>query len=53
MKFLLTRKVKKLGPRPYGEFVPGKGTNDAETSQKILDQLAVYHAKENKKIKTR
>lgn len=53
MKFLLTRKVKKLGPRPYGEFVPGKGTNDAESSQKILDQLAVYHAKENKKIKTR
>ena len=51
MKAILTRTVKELGPRPYGDFVPGKGTSDAEASQKILDQLAAYHAKENKKKK--
>ena len=49
MKNMLTQTVKKLGPRPYGDFVPGEGTSDAEASQKILDKLSVYHAKENKK----
>ena len=48
---MLTRTVKELGPRPYGDFVPGKGTSDAEASQKVLDQLAAYHANENKKKK--
>ena len=51
MKAILTRTVKELGPRPYGDFVPGKGTSDAEASQKVLDQLAAYHANENKKKK--
>ena len=51
MKAILTKTVKELGPRPYGDFVPGEGTSDAETSQKVLDQLAVYHAKEGKKKK--
>ena len=51
MKAMLTSTVKKLGPRPYGEFVPGKGTNDATASQEILDKLSAYHAKENKKKK--
>ncbi len=51
MKAMLTRTVKELGPRPYGDFVPGKGTSDAEASQKVLDQLAAYHANENKKKK--
>ena len=51
MKAILTRTVKELGPRPYGDFVPGEGTSDAEASQKVLDQLAAYHAKENKKKK--
>jgi hypothetical protein len=40
-----------LGPRPYGDFVPGEGTSHAEASQKVLDQLAAYHAKESKKKK--
>lgn len=56
MKKMLTRTVKKLGPRPYGDFVPGKGTSNAEISQKILDNLSVYHTTENTKrsrIKTR
>ena len=51
MKAILTKTVKELGPRPYGDFVPGEGTSDAEASQKVLDQLAAYHAKENKKKK--
>jgi len=51
MKNMLTKTVKNLGSRPYGDFVPGKGTSDADTSQKILDKLSVYHAKENKKKK--
>ena len=51
MKAILTRKVKELGPRPYGDFIPGEGTSDAEASQKVLDQLAAYHAKEGKKKK--
>ncbi len=50
MKAMLTRTVKELGPRPYGDFVPGKGTSDAEASQKVLDQLAAYHANENKNL---
>ena len=49
MKVMLARTIKKLGPRPYGDFVPGKGTSDAEASQKVLDQLSVYHSKEGKK----
>ena len=49
MKAILTKTVKELGPRPYGDFVPGEGTSDAEASQKVLDQLAAYHAKEGKK----
>ena len=51
MKAILTRTIKELGPRPYGDFVPGEGTSDAEASQKVLDQLAAYHAKEGKKKK--
>jgi hypothetical protein len=51
MKNMLTKTVKNLGSRPYGDFVPGEGTNDAEASQKVLDQLAAYHAKESKKKK--
>ena len=51
MKAILTQTVKELGPRPYGDFVSGEGTSDAEASQKVLDQLAAYHAKENKKKK--
>ena len=51
MKNMLTKTVKNLGSRPYGDFVQGKGTSDAEASQKVLDQLAAYHAKENKKKK--
>ena len=51
MKDMLTKTVKKLGSRPYGDFVPGKGTNDAATSQKILDKLSVYNASHGKKKK--
>jgi len=51
MKSMLTNTVKKLGPRPYGDFVPGKGTNDAATSQKILDKLSVFHTTNGKKKK--
>ena len=51
MKSMLTKTVKKLGPRPYGDFVPGKGTSDADTSQKILDKLSVYHTTNGKKKK--
>ena len=51
MKAILTKTVKELGPRPYGDFVPGEGTSDAEASQRVLDQLAAYHAKEGKKKK--
>ena len=51
MKAVLTQTVMELGPRPYGDFVPGEGTSDAEASQKVLDQLAAYHAKESKKKK--
>jgi hypothetical protein len=51
MKAVLTQTVMELGPRPYGDFVSGEGTSDAEASQKVLDQLAAYHAKENKKKK--
>ena len=49
MKAILTKTVKELGPRPYGDFVPGEGTSDSEASQKVLDKLAAYHAKEGKK----
>ena len=51
MKAVLTQTVMELGPRPYGDFVPVEGTSDAEASQKVLDQLAAYHAKEGKKKK--
>jgi hypothetical protein len=51
MKNMLTKTVKNLGSRPYGDFVQGEGTSDAEASQKVLDQLAAYHAKESKKKK--
>ena len=51
MKAILTKTIKELGPRPYGDFVPGEGTSDAEASQKVLDQLAAYHTKQNKKEK--
>lgn len=34
---------------PYGDFIPGKGTSNAESSQKILDELSVYHTTENTK----
>jgi hypothetical protein len=51
MKDMLSKTVKKLGPRPYGDFVPGKGTNDAATSQEILDKLSVYHTTNGKKKK--
>ena len=51
MKAMLTKTVKKLGPRPYGEFVPGKGTNDAAASQEILDKLSVYNSAQGKKKK--
>ena len=51
MKAILSRTVKELGPRPYGDFAPGKGTSDAEASQKVLDKLAAYHAKEGKRQK--
>ena len=51
MKAILTETVKRLGPRPYGEFVPGKGTSDAKSSQRVLDKLAAYHDKEDKKKK--
>ena len=49
MKAMLTRTIKKLGPRPYGEFVSGQGTSDAKSSQEILDKLSVYHTTENTK----
>jgi arylsulfatase A-like enzyme len=51
MKNMLTKTVKNLGSRPYGDFVQGEGTSDAEASQKVLDLLAAYHAKESKKKK--
>ena len=51
MKAILSRTVKELGPRPYGDFAPGEGTSDAEASQKVLDKLAAYHAKEGKRKK--
>ena len=51
MKAMLARTIKELGPRPYGDFVPGKGTSDADASQKVLNQLAAYYAKEGKKKK--
>ena len=51
MKVMLAKTIKKRGPRPYGDFVPGKGTSGAEASQKVLNQLAAYHANENKKKK--
>lgn len=49
MKAMLTRTIKKLGPRPYGEFVSGQGTSDAKSSQEILDKLSVYHTTESTK----
>ena len=46
-----TSTVKELGPRPYGDFVPGEGPSAPEARQRVLDQLAAYHAKEGKKKK--
>ena len=43
MKRRLTAMVRNLGDRPYGDFVPGEGTNDATASQKVLDKLSAYH----------
>ena len=51
MKRMLTRTVKDMGPRPYGDFVPGKGTNDKKTSQQVLDKIYAHHASQRQKKK--
>ena len=51
MKRMLTKTVKNMGPRPYGDFVPEKGTNDKKTSQQVLDKIYAHHASQRQKKK--
>ena len=44
-----SKPAKKLGPRLDGDFIPGKGTNDAVASQKISDKISAYHTTNGKK----
>jgi len=49
MQAFLTKTLRTFPHRPYGEFIPGPGTNPAQASEAVLQDLRKHHASGSKK----